>query len=137
MDELNLPSTDAPFDAKSALCLGAMTIVAEDGIIEDEELRLLKELVHSDEDAFITAYSYFNEHSVKDCMDKVASTLSAEQKAAAFAKMVDIAHVDDDFAIVEQQLLDNYAGVFGLSIAKSNEIYRVVGMIRDFSLFKP
>ena len=136
MDELNLPTGDPPFNAKSALCLGAMTVVAEDGIIKDEELRHLKGLVHSDEEAFITAYSYFNEHPVHDCIAKVASILTPEQKSAAFAMMVDIAHVDDDFAIVEQQLLDNYAGAFGLPKAKSDEIYRVVGMTRNFSLFQ-
>ena len=45
-------------------------------------------------------------------------------------------YVDDDFAIVEKRLLDQYADLFGLSKQRSDEIYRVVNMIRDFSLFQ-
>ena len=135
MEEMNVQMTDSPFTPMSALCLGAMTIVAEDGEFTEEELTYLRNLVRTNESAYLSAFQFFKEHTVEECIAKVAATLTAQQKLSAFAMMVDIGYADKNFATVEQQLLDNYAGAFGISHPKADEIYRVTALRHDFSVF--
>ena len=101
--------------AKMALCLAAMTIVGIDGEFKEEELEKLRSLVRSDESAFLEAFSFYNERPLDVCIKVVAAKLNDEQKRIAYVILYDLAQVDRDFAVSEQDLLKQYAAEFRLA----------------------
>jgi len=101
--------------AKMALCLAAMTIVGIDGEFSEEELAKLRSLIHTDETAFLRAFSFYNERPLEVCMKVVAARLNEEQKQIAYRVLHDLAHADQDLAKSEENLLKQYAAAFGLA----------------------
>jgi uncharacterized tellurite resistance protein B-like protein len=102
--------------AKMALCLAAMTLVGIDGEFTKEELDKLRALIHSDETAFLRAFSFYNERPLDVCMKVVAARLNEEQKQITYRVLYDLAHSDKDFAKSEEDLLNQYAAAFGLAV---------------------
>jgi uncharacterized tellurite resistance protein B-like protein len=106
---------ESGLSAKMALCLAAMTLVGIDGEFNEEELAKLRDLIHSDENAFLKAFSFYNERSLDVCMKVVAARLNEEQKQIAYRVLYDLAHSDQDLAKSEEDLLKQYATAFGLA----------------------
>jgi uncharacterized tellurite resistance protein B-like protein len=101
--------------AKMALCLAAMTLVGIDGEFNEEELAKLRSLIHTDETAFLRAFSFYNERPLEVCMKVVVARLNEEQKQIAYRVLYDLAHSDQDLAKSEEDLLKQYAAAFGLA----------------------
>jgi len=106
---------ESGLSAKMALCLAAMTLVGIDGEFTNEELEKLRTLIHSDENAFLKAFSFYNERPLEVCMKVVAARLNEEQKQIAYRVLYDLAHSDQDLAKSEENLLKQYATAFGLA----------------------
>jgi uncharacterized tellurite resistance protein B-like protein len=105
---------ESGLSAKMALCLAAFTIVGIDGEFKEEELEKLRTLIHTDESAFLNAFSFYNDRSLDVCIKVVAAKLNDEQKRITYHILYDLAQVDRDFAISEQDLLKQYAAEFRL-----------------------
>jgi uncharacterized tellurite resistance protein B-like protein len=101
--------------AKMALCLAAMTLVGIDGEFNEEELAKLRSLIHTDETAFLRAFSFYNERPLEVCMKVVAARLNEEQRQITYRVLYDLAHSDQDLAKSEEDLLKQYAAAFGLA----------------------
>lgn len=101
--------------AKMALCLAAITIVGIDGEFKEEESEKLRELINADEMAFLRAFSFYNERPLDVCIKVVSARLSDKQKRITYQILHNLAQVDKDFAVSEQDLLNQYAAEFGLS----------------------
>jgi uncharacterized tellurite resistance protein B-like protein len=106
---------ESGLSTKMALCLAAMTLVGIDGEFTKEELEKLRTLIHSDENAFLKAFSFYNERSLDVCMKVVVARLNEEQKQITYRVLYDLAHSDQDFAKSEEDLLKQYATAFGLA----------------------
>jgi uncharacterized tellurite resistance protein B-like protein len=104
----------AGFSAKMALCLAAMTLVGIDGEFKKEELEKLRALIHSNEDDFLKAFSFYNEHSPDVCIKVITARLDEVQKHMAFRVLYEFARSDHDLAKSEEDLLQRYAAVFEL-----------------------
>jgi uncharacterized tellurite resistance protein B-like protein len=100
---------------KMALCIAAMTIVGVDGEFKEEELEKLRNLIKSDENAFLGAFNFYNEHPVDVCIKVAVARLNDAQKKETYRILHDLAQVDRDFAVSEQEMLKQYAAEFGLS----------------------
>jgi hypothetical protein len=100
---------------KMALCLAAITMVGIDEEFKEEELEKLRSLIHTDESAFLRAFSFYNERPLDVCIKVVSAKLNDEQKRITYHILYDLAQVDRDFAISEQDLLKQYAAEFRLS----------------------
>jgi uncharacterized tellurite resistance protein B-like protein len=109
------PNAESGLSAKSALCLAAITMVGIDGEFKEEELERLRQLIHTDEDAFIKAISYYTDQPLDVCLKVISKRLNPEQKQITYRVLYDLAQVDKDFAVSEQDLLNQYAAMFGLS----------------------
>jgi uncharacterized tellurite resistance protein B-like protein len=108
------PIDESGLSAKMALCLAAFTIVGIDGEFKDEELEKLRSLIHTDESAFLKAFSFYNDRPLNVCIRVVSAKLNDEQKRITYHILYDLAHVDRDFALSEQNLLKQYAAEFRL-----------------------
>jgi hypothetical protein len=106
---------ESGLSAKMALCLAAFTIVGIDGVFKEEELDKLRGLIHTDESAFLKAFSFYNERPLDVCIKVVTAKLNDEQKRITYHILYDLAQVDRDFAISEQDLLSQYAAEFRLA----------------------
>ena len=105
---------ESGLSARMALCLAAFTMVGIDGEFKDEELENLRSLIHTDELAFLKAFSFYNDRSLDVCIKVVSARLNDEQKRIAYHLLYDLAQVDRDFAVSEQDLLTQYAAEFRL-----------------------
>jgi uncharacterized tellurite resistance protein B-like protein len=105
---------ESGLSARMALCLAAFTMVGIDGEFKDEELENLRSLIHTDELAFLKAFSFYNDRSLDICIKVVSTKLNDEQKQITYKVLYDLAQVDRDFALSEKDLLSRYAAEFRL-----------------------
>ena len=101
--------------SKMALCLAAITLVGIDGEFKEEELDKLRELIRTDETAFLKAFNFYNERPFEVCLKVVSARLNNDQKKMTYQILYDLAHSDKDFADSEEKLLQHYAAEFELS----------------------
>ena len=127
---------DVKLTSKSALALAAITMIAIDGSVEEEELATLKSIVRGDENAFDTAFKVYKDRSVEECVTLVNQTLDDKQKAATMANLIDIAMADGMLAGAEKNLLSAYVEVFGLSEELIKDIVNVIAVKNDYSVFE-
>jgi uncharacterized tellurite resistance protein B-like protein len=127
---------ESGLSAKMALCLAAMTLVGIDGEFNEEELAKLRDLIHSDENAFLKAFSFYNERSLDVCMKVVAARLNEEQKQIVYRILYDLAHSDQDLAKSEEDLLKQYAAAFGLATNFLAWVKTTRDKNYDFALFE-
>lgn len=106
---------ESGLSARMALCLAAFTMVGIDGEFKDEELENLRSLIHTDELAFLKAFSFYNDRSLDICIKVVSTKLNDEQKQITYKVLYDLAQVDRDFALSEKDLLIRYAAEFKLN----------------------
>jgi uncharacterized tellurite resistance protein B-like protein len=109
------PIDESGLSATMALCLAAFTMVGIDGVFKDEELENLRSLIHTDELAFLKAFSFYNDRSLDICIKVVSTKLNDEQKQITYKVLYDLAQVDRDFALSEKDLLNRYAAEFKLN----------------------
>jgi hypothetical protein len=86
-----------------------------DGEFKEEELEKLRSLIHMDESAFLKAFSFYNDRPLDVCIKVVSTKLTDEQKRITYHVLYDLAQVDRDFAVSEQDILNQYAAEFRLS----------------------
>jgi hypothetical protein len=108
------PENSGELSAKMALCLAAITMAGIDEEFKEEELEKLRNLIHTDESAFLNAFSFYNERPLDVCIKVVSARLNDEQKRITYHLLYDLAQVDRDFAVSEQDLLELYAAEFRL-----------------------
>jgi uncharacterized tellurite resistance protein B-like protein len=106
---------ESGLSAKMALCLAAMTLIGIDGEFAKEELENLRALIQTDENAFLKAFSFYNEHSLDVCMKVITARLDDVQRHMTFRVLYDLAHADQNLAKSEEDLLQQYATAFGLA----------------------
>ena len=114
------PSSSGPLAAQSRLepvpySFPAITMVGIDEEFKEEELEKLRSLIRMDESAFFKAFSFYNERPLDICIKVVSAKLNDEQKRITYHILYDLAQVDRDFAVSEQDLLKQYAAEFRLN----------------------
>jgi uncharacterized tellurite resistance protein B-like protein len=107
-------SNISDISAATALCLAAITMAGADGQFKEDEMDNLRKLIHLDEFAFVKAFNFYNEYPLDICIKTVSALLNDAQKRIAYHVLYDLAQVDRDFAVSEQDLLNQYAAMFGL-----------------------
>jgi uncharacterized tellurite resistance protein B-like protein len=107
-------NNDSELSAKMALCLAAMTLAGIDGEFKKEELEKLRNFVKADETSFLNAFSFYNQHSLDVCIKVISARLNEEQKQITYRTLYDLAHLDKELVKSEDDLLKQYATVFGL-----------------------
>jgi hypothetical protein len=122
--------------AMMALCLAAFTMVGIDKEFKAEELEKLRSLIHADESAFLKAFSFYNERPLDICIKVVSGRLNDEQKRITYHLLYDLAQVDRDFAISEQDLLEQYAAEFRLDKKFVSSVISMPSHDYDLAAFK-
>ncbi len=78
---------------KSALVLSAITVIAADGVIDEEELNDLAKIVRGDKKSVDTAMQFLKVNPFPGVIDQVANVLDEKQKIATLSYPVRSCHV--------------------------------------------
>lgn len=126
---------EAKLTPKSAFVLSAMTLIAADGQIDEEEILSLRRLVKGDMDSIKTAQKIWQgTPNLKELLPLIAAALNAKQREVVIANLIDLAMADGTLAPAEKELLDLYLQAFQTSEEKVKPIIDVVALKNNTSI---
>ena len=126
---------EAKLTPKSAFVLSAMTLIAADGQIDEEEILSLRRLVKGDMDSIKTAQKIWQgTPHLKELLPLIAAALNAKQREVVIANLIDLAMADGTLAPAEKELLDLYLQTFQISEEKVKPVIDVVALKNNTSI---
>ncbi len=120
---------------KAAMALAAMTIIAADGSIDEDEIAGLRRIVRGDEKSFNEAYKVFKNRPLTDSVELVAKFLDEKQRACVIANLVDLAMADGVLAGAEERMLNTYVTNFQLPEDSVKKIVDTIEVKNNFTVF--
>ncbi len=120
---------------KSAMVAAAITVIASDGVIDEQELFDLQKIVRGDRNAVETAMKFIQGTQIPETVEKVAGVLNEKQRLTTMAILLDLAMADGILAGNEQRLLQMYMEKFGISEQTLKPVIDAVALKNDFSVF--
>jgi len=127
---------EAKLTPKSAFVLSALTLIAADGQIDEEEILSLRRLVKGDMDAIKTAQKVWQgTPNLKELLPLIAAALDAKQREVVIANLIDLAMADGTLANAEKELLGLYIQAFEISEEMVKPMIDVVATKNNFSIF--
>lgn len=122
---------------QAGLLLSAITMVAIDGDIDDDELAIIRRLDGSGKTAaWDVAVKTWKLKSVEECISLAAESMNQEQQLVAIANLIDIAMADGVLAGDELRLLEAYAKVFDVGQKEIERIVDVISIKNNKSIFQ-
>lgn len=128
-------SKSATLTPKSALVAAAITVIAADGVIDEQELFDLQKIVRGDRNAVETAIKFIQGTQVPETIGKVAGVLNEQQRLTTMAILLDLAMADGILAGNEQKILQAYMQAFGISEQALKPFIDAIALKNDFSVF--
>lgn len=131
-----LGSKDIKLTPKGAMALAALTVIAIDGSIDDDELAGLARIVRNDRNAIDQAVKVFKDRKpLNEIIDLVTNALNKKQRLTTIVNLIDLAMADGILAGSEKDLLQSYVKSFQISDQVLEGIVDVIGKKNDFSAF--
>jgi len=128
-------SRSVTLNPKSAMVAAAITVIASDGVIDEQELFDLQKIVRGDLNAVETAIKFIQGTQIPETIEKVAGVLDEKQRLTTMAILLDLAMADGILAGNEQKLLQMYMEKFGIPEQSLQPIIDVIALKNDFSVF--
>ncbi len=128
-------STKVQFTPKLALTTAAITVIAADGVLDDQEIFDLNRIVHGDRTAIDSAVNVVRGTKLPEVIDLVAGALNEKQRFTAMAILLDLAMSDGILAGEEQTILKAYMEKFGITEEALKPIIDTIALKNDFSIF--
>ena len=135
MDKLKRKKRECLPNARSALYLAALTVVASDGTIVDPEASDIEKIVKGDHDNFDLALKAFRDNSYESCVDLVAYSLNEQQQNALIAVLLDLAMTDGKLAPAEERIILSYVTKFGVPAQEFRNLCHYISMKNNLGLF--
>ncbi|NYT17905.1 MAG: hypothetical protein GKC06_07890 [Methanomicrobiales archaeon] len=120
---------------KSAMVAAAITVIASDGVIDEQELFDLQKIVRGDRAAVETAIKFIQGTQIPETIEKVAGVLDEQQRLTTMAILLDLAMADGILAGNEQKVLKMYMEQFGIPEQSLQPIIDVIALKNNFSVF--
>lgn len=128
-------SKNVQLTPKSAVVTAAITVIASDGVLDEQEIFDLQKIVKGDKNAVDTAIKVMQGNQLPDIISMVANCLNEKQRITTMAILCDLAMADGVLAGNEQKILQMYMEKFGLTDAAMKPIIDVIALKNDFSVF--
>jgi len=128
-------SKNVTLTPKSAVVAAAITVIASDGVLEEQELFDLQKIVRGDKGAVDTAIRVMQANQLPEIITMVAACLNEKQRITTMAILCDLAMSDGILAGNEQNLLQMYMEKFGIPEATMKPIIDAIALKNDFSVF--
>lgn len=128
---------DITLSPQGGLLLAAITMVAIDGDVDDDELAIIRRLDGSGQTAdWEDAVKAWKIKSIDECVELAASSLNQKQRLIAIANLIDIAMADGVLAGAEEKLLETYVATFGVPTDEIEKIVDVISTKNDKQPFQ-
>ncbi len=122
---------------QGGLLLAAITMVAIDGDVDDDELAIIRRLDGSGKTTdWESAVKVWKSKNLDECISMAANSMNAEQQQAAMANLIDIAMADGILAGDEEKLLEAYVEAFDVPIDSIKAMINVISVKNDKSIFQ-
>ncbi len=114
---------------KSAMLMAAITMVAADGDIDDDELAIIHRLdgKRATRD-FDDALKAWKKLSIDECVNLSAEIMNLEQQTMTMANLIDIAMADGILDGSEEELLEKYVEAFSVPQSEIEKMVEVIGI---------
>jgi uncharacterized tellurite resistance protein B-like protein len=119
----------------SALVAAAITVIASDGVIDEQELFDLQKIVRGDRTTVETALKFIQGTPIQETVEKVAGVMNEKQRLTTMAILLDLAMADGILAGNEQKTLQMYMEKFGISEQTLKPVIDAIALKNDFSVF--
>lgn len=127
---------EAKLTPKSAFVLSAMTLIAADGQIDEEEILSLRRLVKGDAESIKIAQKVWQANpNLKELLPLITNALDTKQRDVVIANLIDLAMADGTLAHAEKELLGLYMQAFQISEETVKPIIDVVALKNNTSVF--
>lgn len=127
---------DTVLTPQAGLLLAAISMIAADGSVEDDELAVIRRLDGSGKTAdWEDALRIWKTKTTEECIPIAANAMNAEQRLTAIANLIDIAMADGILAGAEKGLLEAYVEAFGTEHADIERIVSVIAVKNNRSIF--
>lgn len=127
---------DVALTPQAGLLLAAITMVAADGDVDDDEIAVIRRLDGtSSTTAWEAALKTYKMKSQSECISLATSAMSQVQRHVTMANLVDIAMADGELAGAEKQLLQAYVSAFGISEGEVGKIVDVIAVKNNKEAF--
>lgn len=127
---------DLTLSPQAGLLLAAISMIAIDGDVDDDELAIVRRLDGSGRtDDWDTAVRAWKIKSLDECIALAAGSMNAEQRLIAIANLIDIAMADGVLAGGEMELLEVYVNAFGVDESRVSQIVDVIAVKNNKSAF--
>lgn len=122
---------------QAGLLLAAITMVAADGDVDDDELAIIRRLDGSRTTAaWEAAVKTYRMRPAEECVQLAAVAMNADQRLVAMANLIDIAMADGILAGAEKQLLETYIRAFQIDESDVSKIVDVISIKNNKALFE-
>ncbi len=122
---------------QAGLLLAAITMVAIDGDIDEDEIAIIRRLDRgSRTNDWESAIKAWKLKSVKECMLLATDSMNSEQRLVAIANLIDIAMADGVLAGDEKELLESYVQAFGIDEQEIEQIVNIISLKNNRSIFE-
>jgi uncharacterized tellurite resistance protein B-like protein len=128
-------SKNVTLTPKSAVVAAAITVIASDGVLDEQEIFDLQKIVRGDRSAVDTAIKVMQANQLPEIITQVAGCLNEKQRITTMAILCDLAMADGILAGNEQKLLQMYMEKFGIPEATMKPIIDAIALKNDFSVF--
>lgn len=121
---------------QAGLLLSAITMVAIDGDVDDDEVAIIRRLDGNDKtNDWEAAVKTWKTQPLEKCIALAAGSMNGEQQLTAIANLIDIAMADGILAGSEQQLLEAYVEAFDVDTGEIEKIVTVIATKNNKSIF--
>lgn len=120
---------------RTALALGALTVIGIDGNIDDDEAQSVARLIRVDGRALDDALRIYKDLSVEESVQLVVKAFDQRQKQAFIINVLDLAMVDGVLTGSEQALIREYVNLLKLSESEVQAIVDLIALKNDPSVF--
>lgn len=121
---------------QAGLLLAAITMVAIDGDVDDDELAIIRRLDGSrTSDDWDAAFKTWKTNDAQNCVSLSAAAMNPDQQLIAMANLIDIAMADGVLGDSERSLLEAFVAKFDVPEADVSTIVDVIAIKNNKSAF--
>ena len=128
---------DIKLSPQGGLLLAAITMIAIDGNIDEDEISIIHRLDREGgRENFDKAFKAWKTNDISDCVSMAADAMNRDQQLVAIANLIDIAMADGMLVGDEKVLLESYVNAFDVNQAEIEKIVDVISVKNNSAIFQ-
>ena len=125
-----LKGREITLSKQGAFLLSALTMIAIDGDIDDDEVAILRRMDRGNKDSkdWDEALKIWKSKNVSESIDIVAKTIGENEKNTVITNLIDIAMADGILEGDEKVLLERYVEILNIDISYVEKVVDIISI---------